>query len=429
KQKWWTPQDTAYFISKMEGDDFDPNVEFGPSDSAIAVWSNQNTGDIYFSRWNSNTLKWSKERAIDEIEGLDMDPDIAYNIAGNAVCIWVNINNDKKSIFYSVYDGLNWGETKILSDKVKNPSLPEVSFKYEYGLNAMAVWIDEDKLFYSRFTGIWSEPVEIFGGEEDASNFTILRCGISEYGTVKAVWGYNNEVYYSGDGSSPKIVGKIKMPEADNNSQDQLMVVYINENDLWSSFEGDNFSSKFAADSGEEDHRPAVTFLESDKALAVWWSDQSDREIFYSRWDGKWSEAKPIVPNYIKGEDRNPEISSPRKITPPPPPTTTVTPTITTTPPSTSPPVTTPKKEKSILTPISSRFTVSGDIIEIEIHVGEYIGGSNRIYDLEIFPDAQNPKWKSVEIVDPPEGWKSEKIDNDIRVYGEELAHMRESHI
>ncbi len=443
KQRWWTPQDTAHFISKMEGDDYDPNIEFGPRDSAIAVWSNQKTEDIYFSKWDSIRLEWSKEKAIDEIEGLDIDPDIAYNMDGNAVCIWVNINNDKRSILYSVYDGLNWSEAKILSDKVKNPSLPEISFNYEYGLNAMAVWIDEDKLFYSSFTGIWSEPVEISDGEGDTSNFTILRCGISEYGTVKSVWSYNNEIYYSRD-SFPEIIGKIKMPECDNNSKDQLMVVYINENNLWSSFEGDNFSSKFAADSKDNDHRPAVTFLESDRALAVWWSDKHDREIFYSKWDGKWRDAKPIVPRYLEGEDKNPEISSPRRNLPPPtttpieespvPPTTTPAPPVTTTPPPSSPvsPVptspspssppitTTPPKEKSILTPISSTFTVSEKIVEIKILVGEYIEGSNRIYDLEIFSDLQNPEWKNVEIIEPPPGWSSEKIENGIRVYGNE---------
>ena len=439
KQRWWTPQDTAHFISKMEGDDYDPNIEFGPRDSAIAVWSNQATEDIYFSKWDSIRLEWSKERVIDEVEGLDIDPDIAYNRDGKAICVWVNIRDNIRKILYSVYDGRNWSKAKTLSDKPKNPSLPEVSFRSEYGFNAEALWIDEDKLFYSRFTGVWSDPVEIGGGDGDTENFTILRCGISEYGTVKHVWSYENGIYYSRD-SSPELIGKIKMPECDNNSKDQLMVVYINDDDLWSSFEGDNFSSKFAADSGSDDHRPAVTFLESDRALAVWWSDKHDKEIFYSKWNGKWSDAKPVVPEYLEGEDRNPEISSPRRSLLPPtttpieegpvPPTTTPAPPVTTPPvttsPPTSPPVTTPPvtttppKEKSILTPISSTFTVSEKIVEIKILVGEYIEGSNRIYDLEIFPGLQNPEWKNVEIIDPPPEWSSEKIGNGIRVYGNE---------
>ncbi|NMC60615.1 MAG: hypothetical protein GYA51_14710 [Candidatus Methanofastidiosa archaeon] len=61
-RKWWTPNGVpVWYISEQNGNDYDPNVEFGPAKKAIAVWSNQTTENIYYSIWNTDSLSWTKE--------------------------------------------------------------------------------------------------------------------------------------------------------------------------------------------------------------------------------------------------------------------------------------------------------------------------------------------------------------------------------
>lgn len=335
-KKWWTPQGVPVWnISQQVGDDYDPNVEFGPAKKAIAVWSNQNTGDIYYSIWSTDSLSWTKEDVISQIEGLDMDPDIAYNWDGFAIAVWVHIDSENnRIIYYSTFDGITWSKGKPLIDnyKLSKAQLPEVTFVSEfYGKDAIVIWTDYQdytpKIFYSRYDGSsWSTPAPIPNQEQtpiiDFYNYTFTRSGISEFGRVKAVWaiddGNNWSVYYSlWDGNNwsiPTLIGNHRMPEIDCNGYDYSMVVYDNHRvrtDIYSSYEGDNFLPKAIGDTGDSDWRPAVSFLQNGVAIAVFWSESSNQDIYYSRWDGNWSKIQLIYPeSNLKGSNWNPEISS-----------------------------------------------------------------------------------------------------------------------
>ena len=75
-------------------------------------------------------------------------------------------------------------------------------------------------------------------------------------------------------------------------------------------------------------------------------------------------------------------------------------------------------EEPILPTGIYSTFTLYDDIVELSIHVNEE-SCSNKIYDIEILPDAQIPQWESVEALEAPEGWSSEKIGDGVRFYTE----------
>ena len=336
KRVWWTPNGTpVYWISDQIGDDFDPNVEFGPSKTAIAVWSNQETQDIYYSQWNTDRLLWTDELPVSTVSGLDIDPDIAYNWDGNAITVWVHIDEEgNRIIYYSLFDGNKWSEGKPLVDTyaLKWAQLPEITFVSEFfGRDAVAIWTDYQgsfpRIYYSQFNGVtWSTPSPIPGQTEppivDFYNFTLTRSGISEFGRVKAVWATFNEdrwnVFYSlWDGtnwSKPTIIGSHYMPEIDCDAYDYSMTVYSYLNpglDIYSSYEGDMFMQKPVGDTGKNDWRPAVAYLENGAAIAVFWSESSDQDMYYSRWDGNWSSVALIYPEEnLKGSTRNPEISS-----------------------------------------------------------------------------------------------------------------------
>ncbi len=446
REQWWTLNGTASPISTLKGNDYDPNIEFGPHDSAIAVWSNQETGDIYYSIWSLNNFTWTPAKPLCQIPGLDIDPDVAYNSKGEAVCVWVHVENGKRLMYYSTYNKLigKWSQAKSLTPNytLYTASLPEITYENEEKPSAIAIWSDSTssnitKIFYSRFNGNkWCQPqpipLQTRNAVSDFHTYTVFRCGISEHGSVKAVWSTENgEVMFSiWNGVSwtkPQTIGYMQMPETDCDSRDCAIVTYVNtENngDVWSSYECGNFKSGFAANSGTTDYRPAVVFLQSGKALTVWWSTEKGGEIYYSVWRGNWSKAKRIVLNGLEGKDLNPEISSSR-ISPPPP---TPSPTETFTPPPPLPPTvkpspTSPTPQKQILTACESNFSVKDDVITVSVEFFKVIPllpYSNKVYDLEIFFNEQKPKWKSAGVIEPIPGWGSERIPGGLRLYGKE---------
>lgn len=55
-------------------------------------------------------------------------------------------------------------------------------------------------------------------------------------------------------------------------------------------------------------------------------------------------------------------------------------------------------------------------MVELYVHVvSEDL--SNKIYDIEILPEAQQPPWENAEGLMAPEGWAHEKLGNGVRFY------------
>ncbi|MBU7017355.1 MAG: hypothetical protein HXS44_07580 [Theionarchaea archaeon] len=57
-------------------------------------------------------------------------------------------------------------------------------------------------------------------------------------------------------------------------------------------------------------------------------------------------------------------------------------------------------------------------MVELYIHI-DTEAYTNRIFDIEILPEIQEPPWKSAEGLKEPEGWKHEKMDDGVRFYTE----------
>jgi hypothetical protein len=76
-----------------------------------------------------------------------------------------------------------------------------------------------------------------------------------------------------------------------------------------------------------------------------------------------------------------------------------------------------PTIEKQPLTGVFSTYNLLPDnVIELNVRVvGDFY--SNKIYDIEIFPESQNPPWYGIDAIEAPEGWDYEKIGKGIRFY------------
>ena len=80
------------------------------------------------------------------------------------------------------------------------------------------------------------------------------------------------------------------------------------------------------------------------------------------------------------------------------------------------------ERTKILLTGVSSTFTIKHGKVEIEVHVSTK-GLSERIYNIEIFPDDQDPRWKSVEYIEGaelPAGWACQRKIDGVRFYTED---------
>ncbi|KYK35944.1 MAG: hypothetical protein AYK19_01690 [Theionarchaea archaeon DG-70-1] len=80
--------------------------------------------------------------------------------------------------------------------------------------------------------------------------------------------------------------------------------------------------------------------------------------------------------------------------------------------------------QKQLLTGIFSTFDLRYDIVNRHNVAELYIrvvkeDYSNKIYDIEIFPELQQPDWDSVEALEAPVGWSFEKSGNGVRFYTE----------
>lgn len=77
-----------------------------------------------------------------------------------------------------------------------------------------------------------------------------------------------------------------------------------------------------------------------------------------------------------------------------------------------------PTMKKEFIKGIFSTFRIRYDVVELYIRVNKE-AYSNKIYDIEILPEDQQPKWDSVEAIEAPEGWSFEKVGSGVRFYTE----------
>jgi len=74
------------------------------------------------------------------------------------------------------------------------------------------------------------------------------------------------------------------------------------------------------------------------------------------------------------------------------------------------------EQSKILLKGVSSTFTLKGGEVEMEVHVVTD-GISEKIWDIEIFPEDQDPRWESVKGIEASECWNIKNKDNRVRFY------------
>jgi hypothetical protein len=357
--QWWTPSGVeASPLAELVGDDFDPAIAFDRKGNAIAVWSHETDNpslgyDIWYSKWSGNS--WTSPMEVAPLVGNDTDPAVAFDTDGWGIAIWVH---NGTFIYYSLWNGTDWiGPAQtIVPDWPAWPfwgsNMPEIVFTSSRARGytshqAVAIWtlwviypevppLLISRIYYAIWDGAsWSpSPAEEIPGQayNAASDGTpaFFRNGISSdnLNNAIAVWATDNithPVYYAiwdgrawGDATAldtQKAYGY--MPaiafSADNNAT--LTFTQNTTNIGHSRYVGGVWQrAAEAADSGGDDTRPAVAFLTSSRAVAVWSSDLLEpSEIFYSIWEPAtetWITAASIVPFGLSGSDSNPSVAS-----------------------------------------------------------------------------------------------------------------------
>ena len=80
-----------------------------------------------------------------------------------------------------------------------------------------------------------------------------------------------------------------------------------------------------------------------------------------------------------------------------------------------------------MLISITSTFkTIKNNIVEVRIFVKEYTSIANRIYDLEILPEEQEPPWEGVDVTKPPKNWTKASMGKGVRLSSSSPIPVRE---
>ncbi len=329
-KKWYVPSGgITELVAKLAGNDHDPYVDSDGKNTAMAVWSHEESGssEIYYSIWKLD--KWSSPQALAKITGADIDPAIAMDKNGNAVAAWVHKNTDgTNTLYYSTYSGGAWTTPAQISSNLSQVSLPEISFSPTLGAYLLVFTKSTEngaRAYASGYgKGVWAPQIEIPGQSSaavyDVNSPTNERMGLGAANKKReaiAVWGTTKGELYSStwtpSGWSTAVkYGTEKMPDAEYEYGGVPYSVFIKGGDLGWSLDLYSANGVKSVPGTGKDSRPALTFIGDRKTgLTVFWTTAaSPSEIYYSRWTGAaWEPALAIDPAFVPGEDRNPAIA------------------------------------------------------------------------------------------------------------------------
>jgi subtilase family serine protease len=221
--------------------EFDPSVKFDKDGDAIAVWTlfnntsiSANTlifsvlgdAELEYSVLNKTTGLWCTPEALTRNSVFEDYLTLSTVPNGNVAATWVvdkdnNLTTDSdRDIYYSIWDGSDWTEPKIIAENVRTDTKPAIAYSET---NGVCVWsadidgnsttMDDRDLSYSEWNGSqWSNPELL---TNDKSEDTKPKLQFDKSNNIVLAWVKQNEtndrIYtskFDNSWSSPELVAK-----------------------------------------------------------------------------------------------------------------------------------------------------------------------------------------------------------------------------
>ncbi len=174
-----------------------PQIAFGPSGNAIAVWTQQdddNTERVYANNFTASTTSWgtSATPIDDGSSDVGYHPQIAFDSSGNAFVVWDQSSDDYQDIWRNLYSAnTGWlGAAELLQEAVAGDAmLPKIATD-DIG-NAIVVWEQYDgtrwNILAQRYkTGDgWGSSNYLESGDFDAK---LADIALDASGNAIAIW-------------------------------------------------------------------------------------------------------------------------------------------------------------------------------------------------------------------------------------------------
>ncbi len=163
------------------------------------VWEDYRTGDfeIFYRKFTSSG--WGNPINLSGDGSNSRVPVITVTASGAIFLLWQDDRTGNYEIYCKLNTGGNWGNAEKISSTVYYAGFPTVA---HFGDIVYAVWEQMEnngyELYYSVYTGVWSNPRRITTSEGMSQNPSVA---VDASGTVHLVWtedtGGNFLIYYS----------------------------------------------------------------------------------------------------------------------------------------------------------------------------------------------------------------------------------------
>jgi len=294
---WYENNTSDMFSSRWNGSTWSPEIQINPPDSTAlefgpsvssgggemwAVWyggpSDVSPYSIHASRWDGLAQCWQNETQVSPSDGNNhWWSDLAVDSEGTPHVVWTE--TEHLAVFYSFYDGTQWSEPLILNDSSRERA---------------AVWtdphiaIDRDGILHVDYTGVLNgAPArDVFYTRNDGSGWTpsvrITQDTLQNY----------NEWYSDVAASRSDNVWVAFMRQGEGSDQFRLYAIH---------FDGHSWSAeqRLDNDSAGNDGDPAVCLDTSGCPWVVWIGKTpgANDDIFFNRYVGPNAVHEPPAPN------------------------------------------------------------------------------------------------------------------------------------
>lgn len=179
-----------------------PSVSVDASGNAFAIWRRSDgiRGNIWVNRYTVG-VGWGTEEQIEasDAETVSFPPRIAFDSSGNAMAVWSQQDSGQYSIWSNRYTaGVGWGSPQLVeSENTSAARYPDIVF--DSSGNAIVVWERSSGMQRSIWTnryilGIGWEVAHSLASEASMSTGMLAKLDADSNGNVLVVW---NQPYRS----------------------------------------------------------------------------------------------------------------------------------------------------------------------------------------------------------------------------------------
>ena len=189
----WTPAN-AVTIESSALVAYTPNIAFDDTDTAIAVWVQDNgTNDVVHAARFANSA-WSSaielsDDASDASIIANRRPAIAMDNNGNAIVVWEQPDAGVDSIWASYFNGTSWSTAESIDSNDFTCRYQHIAFSNDG--NAIALWRHNGRIRFNTYTvgSGWGTDTQVESGA-DSTSFPDLA--VDSNGNAIAVWRQNS---------------------------------------------------------------------------------------------------------------------------------------------------------------------------------------------------------------------------------------------